>query len=97
MPSRQSHKSHFAIDFTRKSEFLSFLVRRLRKAGRTVVYGAAEDPEFASTLPLASARWVVSSVPQLSLNLALSQALSRQGYSGRIAVTAHNDPDARRL
>jgi len=24
MPSRQSHKSHFAIDFARKSEFLSF-------------------------------------------------------------------------
>ena len=41
------------------------LVRRLREAGHSVVYGDAEDPEFASTLPLASARWVVSSVPQL--------------------------------
>jgi len=25
MPSGQSHKSHFEIDFTRKSEFLSFI------------------------------------------------------------------------
>lgn len=73
------------------------LVRRLRETGHSIVYGDAEDPEFASTLPLASARWVVSSIPQLNVNLALSQALSRHGYSGRIAVTAHNDPDAKRL
>lgn len=73
------------------------LVRRLREAGHSVAYGDAEDPEFASTLPLASTRWVVSAVPQLNVNLALLQALSRHGYSGRIAVTAHNDHDAGRL
>jgi len=73
------------------------LVSRLREAGHSVVYGDAEDPDFASTLPLASARWVVSSVPQLSVNLALLHALSRHGYSGRIAATAHNDHDEARL
>jgi Kef-type K+ transport system membrane component KefB len=73
------------------------LVHRLREAGHAVVYGDAEDPEFASTLPLSSSRWVVSSVPQLTVNLALIQALSRHGYSGHIATTAHNDRDAERL
>lgn len=68
-----------------------------REAGHSLVYGDTEDPEFASTLPLASARWVDSSVLQLRVNLALSQALSRQGYAGRIAVTARNDADAIRL
>ncbi len=73
------------------------LVHRLREAGHSVVYGDAEDPEIASMLPLSSVRWVVSSVPQPSVNLALLQALSRHGYSGQIATTAHNDRDAEPL
>ncbi len=73
------------------------LVHRLREAGHSVVYGDAEDPEFASTLPLSSARWVISSVPQVTVNLALLQSLSRHGYSGQIATTAHNDHDVQRL
>ena len=73
------------------------LVRRLREAGHSVVYGDAEDPEFASTLPLASARWVVSSVPQLGINLALLQALSRHGFAGRTATTAHSEHSAEEL
>jgi Trk K+ transport system NAD-binding subunit len=73
------------------------VVHRLRESEHSVVYGDAEDPEFASTLPLSSARWVVSSVPQLSVNLALLHALSRYGYNGSIAATAHNDRDAAKL
>ncbi len=66
----------------------------MREIGHTVVYGDAEDPEFSSTLPLSHAQWVVSSVPQVTVNLALLQVLSRHGYSGRIATTAHNERDA---
>ncbi len=73
------------------------LIHRLREAESAVVYGDAEDPELASTLPLSHAQWVVSSVPQLAVNLALVQALSRHGFAGRIAVTAHNDHDAATL
>ncbi len=73
------------------------LVQRLRESGRSVVYGDAEDPEFAWTLPLENARCVISSMPQLTVNLALLQALNRHGFSGRIATTAHNDKDASRL
>ncbi len=73
------------------------VVHRLRESGHWVVYGDAEDPEFASTLPLLHARWVISSVPQLAVNLALLHALSRYGYNGSIAATAHHDRDAARL
>ena len=62
-----------------------------------MVYGDAEDPEFASTLPLSSTRWVVSSLPQAATNLALLHTMSRHGYTARTATTAHNDDDARRL
>lgn len=73
------------------------VVRRLRESGHSVVYGDAEDPEFASSLPLSHARWVVSSVPQIAVNLALLHALVRYGYSGSIAATAHNDRDSAKL
>ena len=51
------------------------VVRRLGDCDCTIVYGDAEDPEFAATLPLSRADWVVSSVPQLSVNLTLLQSL----------------------
>ena len=62
------------------------LVRRLREAGHSVVYGDAEDPEFASTLPLARPGRQFRTAA--GVNLALLQALSRHGFAGRTATTA---------
>jgi Kef-type K+ transport system membrane component KefB len=73
------------------------LVKRLRKSGRSVVYGDADDPEFASTLPLNNTQWVVSSIPHLGTNLSLVESLVRHGFSGKIAATAHHADDAARL
>lgn len=60
-------------------------------------FGDAEDPAFPETLPLSGARWVVSTLPEISANLGLLDALRRHGYSGRIAMTAHTAQDTRRL
>jgi len=73
------------------------LVHRLREDGYVVVYGDAEDPEFTLTLPLSQAKWVISSMPQVELNLALVQVLTRHDYAGRIATTAHGVQAADRL
>ena len=40
MPSGQSHKSHLEIDFTRKSEFLSFYLLKL-----IIDIANAQDPD----------------------------------------------------
>jgi Kef-type K+ transport system membrane component KefB len=69
-------------------------VTRWRADGRAAQYGDAEDPEFPSTLPLAGARWVVSTIPDREINLALMQALRGHGYTGRFALTAHHAHDA---
>lgn len=53
-----------------------------------VYCGDMESPEFVAHLPLANARWVVSSVRSLPANLALRQALQDAGYQGPIAVMA---------
>jgi Kef-type K+ transport system membrane component KefB len=73
------------------------LVRRHKGDDYAVRYGDAEDPEFFVTLPLGQMRWVVSSVRELPVNLALLHGLRDHGYKGRVAVTAHTTPDAEQL
>ncbi|MEX0731468.1 MAG: cation:proton antiporter family protein [Aquisalimonadaceae bacterium] len=69
----------------------------LQRRGIPACYGDAEDPEFFSTLPLGAARWVVATMPILDTNLMMIDALRSSGYSGRIAVTAHDQATADRL
>ena len=73
------------------------LARSLGSNGYRVLYGDAEDPEFVSSLPLEQAPLVLSSVRELSINLALLHGLRDYGYQGRVAVTAHSRLNAERL
>jgi Trk K+ transport system NAD-binding subunit len=38
-------------------------------------------------------RWVVSTVPDLKLNIGLIQALRERHYAGRIAVAVHSEKE----
>jgi Kef-type K+ transport system membrane component KefB/Trk K+ transport system NAD-binding subunit len=59
---------------------------RWREAGLPVVYGDAEDPELFEHLPLAEARWVVSTAPAAETGRVLLRHLQQRGYRGRVAV-----------
>ncbi len=73
------------------------LLHRQEVHDYTVRFGDAEDPEFLATLPLAQVNWVVSSVREKSINLALLYGLHNFAYQGHVAVTAHSARDARQL
>ncbi|WP_404383441.1 cation:proton antiporter [Caenispirillum salinarum] len=80
------------------------VVRERREAGWSVVYGDASDPDFAETLPLSTANWVILAVPAVRPVPGASdpsetnvRALRAGGYGGRIAATAHSAADAARL
>lgn len=73
------------------------IVRQHRDQSYIARYGDAEDPEFLSTLPLARTDWVVSTVRECHVNLALIQGLRQQGYRGRVALTAYSPADAGRF
>jgi len=73
------------------------LVHKREGRGYAVCYGDAEDPEFLATLPLAQARWVLSSVREKDINLALLHGLHDFNYKGSIAVTANSSADAKQL
>ncbi len=72
-------------------------VRQHEGDGYAVYYGDAEDPEFLATLPLGQARWVLSSLREMPVNLALLHGLREQDYNGYVAVTAHTSRDAEQL
>jgi Kef-type K+ transport system membrane component KefB len=62
-----------------------------------VVFGDAEDSEFPGALPLASARWVVSTIPRVDSARVLVHALERWGYRGKVAVTVHTTAQEQEL
>jgi Kef-type K+ transport system membrane component KefB/Trk K+ transport system NAD-binding subunit len=63
---------------------------RWRSQGIHVIYGDIADPELHEQLPLSRARWVVSTVRSVELNLALLELLKNRGYLGRVALAAAN-------
>ena len=87
----QRKLSVLGVDFDRQ------VVAAWQKEGLPARYGDAEDPEFPATLPLNQAQWVVSTIPNLDLNLSLLDALRNNGFSARMAFTAHSRRDAELL
>lgn len=78
-------------------DFDSENVSRRNKEGLRVCYGDAEDPECPSMLPLERSAWVISTIPQLDVNLGLLDALHSAGYKGKKALVAHTEYEAQRL
>ncbi len=82
-------------------DFDPVAVRHARGREIDCVYGDATDPEFLSHLPLSSAGWAVSAVPDHATGvthhdprLGLINGLKACGFNGKIAVAAHNDDAA---
>lgn len=70
---------------------------RMEALGAEVLFADAGEPEMARSLPLASARWVVSTIPARDVGVAVLHGLEHAGYEGRVAVTAHLEEDVARL
>jgi len=65
-------------------------VRALRSEGLPVVFGDGEDPDLVASLPLADARWVITTLPEWASNQALLHALAVARYQGRIAAASRD-------
>lgn len=75
-------------------DFDPVVLERWRNKGVPVLYGDMADPEMHEHLPLNTAAWVISTVRSKPMNLALIQNLKKDGYTGRVAVTAATDQEA---
>jgi len=70
-------------------------LERWRKRGVSVLYGDMADPDMAEQLPLNKARWVISTVRSREMNLALIHNLRKEGYGGKVALTATDEQEAK--
>lgn len=72
-------------------------VRFWQEKGLTTLYGDLEDAELFHTLPLAGARWVISTIPEKDKCLVLLHALQHNQFAGHIALTAEMMLDSESL
>ncbi|MEZ5627011.1 MAG: cation:proton antiporter [Rhodocyclaceae bacterium] len=66
-------------------------VRRLRRRGFAVRFGDGEDPAFVDTLPMATAEWIVTTLPTWESNRGLLHALKAMAVPGVIAAVVGNE------
>ena len=71
--------------------------RAWRDKGLSVRYGDGTEAELLDSLPLADCGWVVSTLPDLSSNRGLLQALWAHHFTGELAIVARNDEDGLQL
>ncbi len=76
-------------------DFDPIALDKWRKRGVPVLYGDVADPDMHEHLPLKKIRWVISTVRSKEMNLALIHTLKKDGYGGKIALTATTDQEAR--
>ncbi|MBE0493257.1 MAG: cation:proton antiporter [Thiomicrospira sp.] len=81
-------KTVLAIDFNPD------LVREKLEHGVPTRYGDAEDPEFIASLPLREASWVVGTMRDRNLSLALYKSLKADNYKGKVALAATHQKEA---
>ncbi|GAB4336879.1 MAG: cation:proton antiporter [Dehalococcoidia bacterium] len=72
-------------------------IRTWSHTGLRVHYGDAEDPELLHALPLRTAKYVICTVPELEPNAALLRMLRREGYEGKVVLTARTEAAAYQL
>jgi Kef-type K+ transport system membrane component KefB len=91
-------RSVLGVDFSPEA------VRRWRAEQLPTLFGDVSDPDLISGLPLRSAQWVISAIPDPNTGVsrhdtrhALLQALREAGYEGKVAVATHRPEEADHL
>jgi hypothetical protein len=79
------HKSVCGIDVDK------IHIEKQREAGRKVIFGDAEDPDFWSHINLSSIRLIIFSMPSYIDTLEAMSLLKKMGYQGKTASIAQYD------
>ncbi|VAW47552.1 Glutathione-regulated potassium-efflux system protein KefB [hydrothermal vent metagenome] len=70
-------------------DFDPLLIQQSAEHAVPTRYGDAEDPEFIRSLPLTEATWVVSTLRDRHINMALFQSLKSSDFRGKIALAVN--------
>jgi hypothetical protein len=72
-------------------------VIEMRERGVAVHYGDGQESGLLEELPLNSAKWVVSTLPDVESNVAFLNALKEHRFRGEVAFVARDDEHGLRL
>lgn len=85
-------------------DFSPEAVRRWREDELPALFGDASDPEFIAHIPLQSASWIISAIPDPragvthhDTRLSLLHALGEVKYEGKVAVVSHRIEEHKEL
>ena len=85
-------------------DFSPEAVRRWREDGLPALFGDASDPEFIAHIPIQSASWIISAIPDPragvthhDTRLSLLHALGEVKYEGKVAVVSHRIEEHKEL
>ena len=87
---KKMRKSYTIVDFDPQA------IRELSEVGEPVVYGDAGDEGFLQELQAYKARLIISTVPDVSVSLAILGYLRQHHYTGTAIVSAHRPEEAQR-
>jgi len=73
------------------------LVEKQKASGKNCLYGSADDSSFLDSLPIKSAKIIISTIPQIEVNLPLLSFLKRKKKSINFICIANHFNDAERL
>ncbi|MCW5923746.1 MAG: cation:proton antiporter [Saprospiraceae bacterium] len=74
-------------------DFDPIIVKSWQERGKDIVYGDITDPEILEQIPFKHTKCVVSTVSDREASVHLFETLKRNGYEGKIYLTALNDKD----
>lgn len=86
---KKTKKSFIVIDFNPKT------IEELSAKGIDCIYGDAEDAQLLKELKLNEAETIISTIPDLEINLQINQKITNDKV--KFIPTAHNIEDARKL
>lgn len=75
-------------------DFDPFVVRLLEQEKVPVLYGDASDIAYLTELQVEQSRFIISTVPSMSVSLTLLSYLSEVGYTGTVIVAARTSTEA---
>lgn len=79
--------SYMGVDFDPQ------VVKSWEKRGRSIIYGDLEDPEILEQIPFEKSKCIISTVTNREASEHFIQKLKRNGYQGKIFLTAMNEQD----
>ncbi|TVQ43023.1 MAG: cation:proton antiporter [Saprospirales bacterium] len=79
--------SYMGVDFDPET------IKKYQKKGKTILYGDIDDPDILEIIPYENAKLILSTIPNIDESMRFVRSLKREGYNGRVYLTAMQEKE----